>query len=69
MPVDGTSVMFRYLSHESFWVAQATVEERLIGIIANGWPLEMTGLVTIHHFGEYSRGSEVIAARGRERFA
>jgi hypothetical protein len=69
IPVDGEAITFRILAHEEFWVAQARRAGMLVGVEARAWPPDRTGLVTIEDLAAYHAGSELIAGRGRSRFA
>jgi len=66
--IDGTSVAFRCLADDGYWLAQAPHGRLLVGIESRGWPVELTGLVTIEDLAPYVEGSDLIAARGRRRF-
>jgi hypothetical protein len=65
--IEGTSVAFRHLGDERYWLAQATHGRLLVAIESRGWPIESTGLVTIEDLTPYIEGSVLIAARGRRR--
>jgi hypothetical protein len=69
IPIDGETVTFRKLGGERYWVAHARHAEVLIGIEAQAWSSALTGLVTIDDLALYLEGSQVIADRGRRRFA
>jgi hypothetical protein len=66
--IDRTSVAFRRLGDDRYWLAQAPYGRLLVGIESQGWPVESTGLVTIEDLAPYIEGSDLIAARGRRRF-
>jgi ribosomal protein L37E len=66
--IDGTSVAFRRLGDDGYWLAQAPHGRLLVGIESRGWPVESTGLVTMEDLAPYIEGSDLIAARGRRRF-
>jgi hypothetical protein len=58
--VDGAFVEFRVLAHENDWVAQAAVDDAVVGIHARAWSLTDTGLVSIEDTSEYSEGRGLI---------
>lgn len=57
--IDGTSVAFRRLGDDGYWLAQAPHGGLLFGIESRGWPVESTGLVTIEDLAPYIEGSKV----------
>ena len=65
--IDATSVAFRRLGDDRYWLAQAPHGRLVVGIESRGWPVESTGLVTIEDLAPYVEGSDLIAARGRRR--
>jgi hypothetical protein len=67
--IDATSVAFRRLGDGRYWLAQAPHGRLIVSIESRGWPVESTGLVTIEDLAPYIEGSDLIAARGRRRFA
>jgi len=58
--VDGDAVEFAVLSEGSHWVAQAIINETLVGIQSRHWTVESTGLVTEGDFEPYERGVQAI---------
>ncbi len=60
MTVDGEPVEFAVLSEGTHWVAQATINETVVGIQARHWTLGSTGLVTEGDFEPYERGARTI---------
>ena len=66
--IDATSVAFRRLGDDRYWLAQAPRGRLIVSIESRGWPVESTGLVTIEDLALYIEGSDLIAARGRRRF-
>jgi hypothetical protein len=66
--IDGTSVAFRRLGDDGYWLAQAPYGRLLVGLESRGWPVGSTGLVTIEDLAPYVAGAGLIAARGRRRF-
>lgn len=65
LPVDDELVEFAVLSEGTHWVAQAIIGERVVGIQARNWKLEMTGLVTETDFVAYEEGAKEIRRRMR----
>ena len=63
LAVDDELVKFAVLSEGKYWVAQAILGERVVGIQARNWTLDMTGLVTETDFAAYQAGSKEIRRR------
>jgi hypothetical protein len=63
LAVDGDVVEFAVLSEGAHWVAQAIVDETVVGIQSRNWALEATGLVTEGDFDLYERGAQEIRRR------
>ena len=54
---------FAVLREGTHWVAQAIVGERVVGIQARNWKLDMTGLVTETDFAAYEEGAKEMRRR------
>jgi hypothetical protein len=63
LPVDDELVEFAVLSEGTHWVAQAIIDERVVGIQARNWKLDMTGLVSETDFAAYEEGAKEIRRR------
>ena len=63
LPVDDELVDFALLREGTHWVAQAIVDERVVGIQARNWKLDMIGLVTETDFAVYEEGAKEIRRR------
>jgi hypothetical protein len=64
LAIDAKPVEFRVLLHEQTWVAQGQRGNLFVGIAAQGWALDDTGLVTVgaEDLLAYERGSQQITA-------
>jgi hypothetical protein len=60
LTVDGEAVEFAVLSAGSHWVAQAIIDEALVGIQSHHWTIESAGLVTERDFEPYEHGARAI---------
>ena len=63
LPVDDEPREFAVLREGTHWVAQAIVGERVVGIQARNWKLDMTGLVTETDFAAYEEGAKEMRRR------
>lgn len=63
LAVDDALVEFAVLSEGKHWVAQAIIDERVVGIQARNWELDTTGLVTETNFAAYIEGAKEIRRR------
>src|SRR4051812_28022242 len=61
--VDGDPVEFAVLTEGEHWVAQAIIDERVVGIEARNWKPDTTGLVTEMDFAAYVEGSKEMRRR------
>jgi hypothetical protein len=58
--VDSANVEFRVLAHGNYWVAQAPVDDAVIGIEARSWSLSDLGLEAIEDTSEYGEARGLV---------
>jgi hypothetical protein len=63
LPVDDDFVEFAVLSEGAYWVAQAIIGERVVGVQTRNWALDATGLITETDFAPYVEGAKEIRRR------